>query len=329
MIKTIIIAEVGINHNGNYKLAKKYIDHCKLINVDIVKFQIAIPEKVVLENTKKAKYQKINKQDNETQLQMIKKLHLSIDEYKKLIDYANFKNIEIMFSAFDNESLDIILKSKLIKRIKIPSGEITNRPYLEKISSFRKEIILSTGMSNMIEIKNAIKILKDNKLTLMHCTSNYPTKFSDVNLNVIDYFKQKFKYSIGYSDHTKGFEVPIAAVVKGASIIEKHITFNQNQKGPDHKASMNIHDFSKMISMIRNIELSFGNKKKILTNSERSNKLIVRKSIFAKTDIKKGDTLSYKNLCIMRPGTGCSPMSINKFLGKKSKFNFKENDKIK
>lgn len=329
MIRTTIIAEVGINHNGSYSEAKKYINACKKINVDIVKFQIAIPENVVIKKSKKAKYQLSNSDDKQSQLEMIKKLHLSVVEYEKLIEYAKKKKIEIIFSAFDNKSLEIILKSKFIKTIKIPSGEITNLPYLQLISKSNKKVILSTGMSNLVEIENALKILDRNKVTILHCTTNYPTKYTEVNLKFMDTLKEKFKLPVGYSDHTLGFEVPLAAVARGAKIIEKHITFDQTQKGPDHKASMNLNDFAKMIKLIRNVEISIGQNFKKLSKNESSNKLIVRKSIFAKKNIKKGEILTWSNLCIKRPGDGVSPMLINKYIGKKSKFNYKIDEKIK
>ncbi len=329
MNKTTIIAEVGINHNGNFSTAKKYIRECKKINVDIVKFQIAIPQNVVIKSAKKAKYQKLNQKDNQSQLDMIKKLHLRVDEYLKLVEYANKKKIEIMFSAFDIESLQIILKLKSIKTIKIPSGEITNKPYLQIISKSKKNVILSTGMSNLKEIKTAIRLLDNNKISILHCSTSYPTKYKDVNLRVIDTFKENFNLPVGYSDHTIGFEVPIAAVARGATIIEKHITFNRRHKGPDHKASMNFEDFSNLIKYIRNIEKSMGSREKKISKSELSNKTIVRKSIFAKKDIKKGELFSWSNLCIKRPGNGVSPMLIDEYLGKKSKFNYKTDDKIK
>jgi len=329
MIRTTIIAEVGINHNGSYSEAKKYINVCKKINVDIVKFQIAIPESVVIKKAKKAKYQLSNSDDNQSQLEMIKKLHLSVSEYQKLIKYAKKNKIEIIFSAFDNKSLEIILKSKFIKIIKIPSGEITNLPYLQLISKSKKKVIISTGMSNLAEIENALKILARNKVTILHCTTNYPTKYKEVNLKFMDTLKEKFNLPVGYSDHTLGFEVPLAAVARGAIIIEKHITFDQSQKGPDHKASMNIKDFAKMIELVRNVEISIGQNFKKLSKTESSNKLIVRKSIFAKKNIKKGEILSWSNLCIKRPGNGISPMLINKYIGKKSKFNYKIDEKIK
>lgn len=329
MNKTTIIAEVGINHNGNFSTAKRYIRECKKINVDIVKFQIAIPQNVVIKSAKKAKYQKLNQKDNQSQLDMIKKLHLRVDEYLKLVEYANKKKIEIMFSAFDIESLQIILKLKSIKTIKIPSGEITNKPYLQIISKSKKNVILSTGMSNLKEIKTAIRLLDNNKISILHCSTSYPTEYKDVNLRVIDTLKENFNLPVGYSDHTIGFEVPIAAVARGATIIEKHITFNRRHKGPDHKASMNFEDFSNLIKYIRNIEKSIGNREKKISKSELSNKTIVRKSIFAKQDIKKGELFSWSNLCIKRPGNGVSPMLIDKYLGKKSKFNYKTDDKIK
>ncbi len=329
MTKTIIIAEVGVNHNGNFIEAKKYIDACKKINVDIIKFQIAIPENVIIQNTKKARYQKKNSKDKETQFDMIKRLHLTLSEYKKLIEYSKKKKIEIMFSAFDEESLNFIIKNSSIEKIKIPSGEITNKPYLKILSKSKKTLILSTGMSNHKEIDDALKLLNKKNIILMHCTSSYPTNFNEVNLNVISTFKKKYNLRIGYSDHTNGFEVPIAAVSLGAECIEKHITFNRNMSGPDHKASMNIKDFEKMISLIRNIEKAKGSFNKKLTKSEMLIKNVVRKSIFTKKSIKRGEIFTNDNLCIKRPGYGVSPMKIDNYLGKKAKRNYKQNERIK
>lgn len=332
-MKTLIIAEAGVNHNGSLKLAVKLVKEAKKCGADIVKFQTFVPDQVVIPNAPKAKYQKANKRDNETQLDMIKKFQLSFDDYAKIKIECKKNKIIFMSSAFDRES--IIFLHKLKESIyKIPSGEITNFPALRTIAEFKKKVILSTGMSNCKEIEKALNILikfgtKKKDITILHCNTAYPTPTKDVNLLAIGEIKRKFNVNVGYSDHTTGIEIPIAAVAMGASVIEKHLTLNKNFKGPDHKASLEPKGFKKMAQGIRNIEMALGEKKKKITSSEKPNILVCRKSIVAKQNIAKGDFFSDTNLTTKRPGTGLSPMNWPYLIGKKSKRNYKKNAFIK
>tara|TARA_Y100000590_G_scaffold466739_1_gene643146 strand:- start:3474 stop:4481 length:1008 start_codon:yes stop_codon:yes gene_type:complete len=330
--KILIIAEAGINHNGQLNKAIELMQEAKKIGADIIKFQTFKAENTVIPNARKAKYQITKKNNHETQYSLLKKLELSYSDFKRLFFISKKLNIEFISTAFDLESL-IFLKKLGQKKFKIPSGEINNLLYLKKVGSFKKEVILSTGMSTFKEIKEAIYILNKSgtpmkKITLLQCNTEYPTPFKDVNLNAMIEMKKKLNIKIGYSDHTMGIEVPIAAAALGAEIIEKHFTLNNNLKGPDHKVSLNPKDFSKMIYSIRNIEKSFGNKIKKPTKSEMSNKRIVRRSIVASTNIIKGDIFSLKNLTLKRPGTGISPMKWDKIIGRKAKRNFKKDSLI-
>jgi N,N'-diacetyllegionaminate synthase len=334
MNKTIkIIAEVGVNHNGSLKLAIKYLDACKRIGVDYVKFQLAIPNLVVTSLAKKATYQ-INKHTkNESQLDMLKKIHLSLDDYSKLNLYAKRKKIKILFSAFDSSSFIFLLKLKP-NIIKIPSGEIDNFILLRYLKNYKGEVIVSTGMANIRDIKNNIQFLrtlniKNKQITLMHCNSGYPTPLSDVNLNFIDTLKSHFKLNVGYSDHTIDDLAAIAATVKKCNYLEKHITFNTNSNGPDHKSSMNFKNFKKMIEKIRNTEILLGSNQKVLTKSESKNINIVRKFLVATKDIKKNEIFDFNNINSIRCGGGISPSFFLKFIGKKSNRTYKINDKIK
>ena len=261
-LKTLVIAEVGVNHNGKLNLAKKLIDEAKINGADIIKFQIFNTDSLVIKSASKANYQKNKKNKNESQYHMLKKLELSKKNIKKIYDYCNYKDIEFLASVFDIQSF-IFLKSLKPNRIKIPSGEITNFLLLEKIGKLNKKIILSTGMSKLDEIKGAIKVLTNSgtnkkNITILHCTSSYPTKYEDVNLKAMLEIKKKLNTSIGYSDHTIGSEISIAAVALGAKIIEKHFTLNKKFEGPDHLSSMNPKEFKEMVGSIRIIEKSMG-----------------------------------------------------------------------
>ena len=330
--KVLIIGEAGINHNGSLNRAIKMIKVAKKIGADVIKFQTAVPELVATNKAKKADYQKTKVLDNESQLQMIKKLHLPLSAYKILQKECKKEKIIFMSSPFDLISAKYLISLNM-KQIKIPSGEITNYPLLKYLASKKIKIILSTGMSNISEIKNTIKLFKefgakDDDISILHCNTSYPTPHKDVNLNVIESLYKEFKLNVGYSDHTSGIIAPVAAVAKGAMIIEKHFTLNKNLKGPDHSTSLNPKEFALMVKYIRDTEDSLGNKKKIITRSEFKNIKIVRKSIVAKKFIKKGTLFDESNLTVKRPGTGLSPMIWEKILGKKAKKNFYVDDLI-
>ena len=328
----LIIAEAGVNHNGSLSQAKELVDVAKDSGADIVKFQTFKSNNLVTKETKKAFYQSLNTENSDSQLEMLRKLELSFDQQIDLKNYCIKKNIEFLTTAFDLESLDLINQINL-KRFKIPSGEITNLPYLKKIGSFGKPIILSTGMSNIEEINNALNQLylsgtlkKD--ISILHCTSEYPAPFFDVNLKAMISMKNKFNVDIGYSDHTLGVEVSFAAVSLGAKIIEKHITLNRNLKGPDHKASLEPEEFKNLVKGVRNISLALGTSEKKITNSEIKNITMVRKSIVAKKDIKKGEIYTEDNLTTKRPAIGICPMRWNEMIGKISNKDYKIDDLI-
>ena len=320
--KVQIIAEIGVNHNGDINLAKKLIDEAKNAGADSVKFQTFKAERLVTKKLKKANYQNLNDKRDESQYSMLKRLELTLDMHKEIISYCKKRKIEFLSSGFDIESLDL-LSDLGQKKFKIPSGEITNLPYLKHIAKIANSIILSTGMSNLNEIRDAIDILEKNgairkKITILHCTSEYPAPFNEVNLLSMNTIKKEFDVSIGYSDHTKNIEVAIAAVALGANIIEKHFTLKKELPGPDHRASLEPNEFKNMVDAIRNIETAMGLSNKEPTKSENKNKLLIRKSIVAKKTIKLGEILSISNVTIKRPGTGISPMQWNKILGRKA-----------
>ena len=330
MSKVYIIAEAGVNHNGSLDIAKKLVDEAKKSGADCIKFQTFIAENIISKNAKQAKYQTKNIGKEQSQLEMIKKLELSFEDFKQLNNYCIEKNIDFLSTAFDLESIDF-LESLGMNTWKIPSGEITNLPYLIKIAKLKKKVILSTGMSTMQEIEDAVNIFKEygtNDITILHCTTQYPTLFEDVNLNAMLSIKEKFGYDVGYSDHTKGIEVPIAAVALGATVIEKHFTLDNNMIGPDHKASLQPDELKKMVESIRNIELSLGDGRKVVANSEKENMSIARKSIVAKRSIRKGQLLSEENITVKRPGDGISPMKWFDILGTLAIRDFEEDELI-
>ncbi len=332
MSKVLIIAEIGVNHNGDIRNAKKLIKLSAEAGADIVKFQTFKSEKLVTNNARKANYQIDNSNIEETQLHMLQKLELNNNQIDDLIKCAHKNKIEFLSTAFDMDSLDYLIKLNL-KRFKIPSGEITNLPYLRKIGEQKKPTILSTGMADMDEIHKAISTLltaglNKNLLTVMHCTSEYPAPFDEVNLNALSSLKRDLKLNIGYSDHTIGMEVAIASVALGARVIEKHITLDNSMPGPDHFSSMEPEKFSLMVSSIRNIELSMGNGIKSPTKSEIRNKSVVRKSIYASKHINKGSLFSEANIIIKRPEGGISPMEWDNVIGKIAKKDFLEDEII-
>ena len=330
MKKVTIIAEAGVNHNGSLINAFKLIDEAKKSGSDFVKFQTFIPDLLVTPKTKKAKYQ--NKNDkSKNQFVMLKKLMLPLSSFIKIKKYCSKKKIKFLSTPFDIKSAKHLNKINQ-KIIKISSGDLDNYPLLKEVSKYAKRIILSSGMSNLKEINDAIRSIKsfDKKIivNILHCTSQYPAMEKDLNLRAINLLKKKFNLEIGYSDHSMGNEASIAAVALGAKIIEKHITLNNNLKGPDHKASLNPKDFKKFVASIRKTELSLGKEKKIITKSERDVRKVARKSIVASKDIKKGDLFTDKNISTKRPSKGLSPMKWNTLIGKKSKKNYKINDFI-
>lgn len=325
-----IIAEAGVNHNGSIELAKKMVDEAKEAGVDCIKFQTFVSKNIVSKNAAKAEYQKQQTDANESQLDMLKKLELSFEEFVVLSAYCKFKGIEFLSTAFDFDSIDF-LKSLDMKKWKIPSGDITNLPYLIKIARLEKPVILSTGMSTMEDIEVAVLVLKENgcgDITVLHCTTEYPTPYKDVNLSAMKSIHNKFDVPIGYSDHTKGIEIPIAAVAMGATVIEKHFTLNRNMEGPDHKASLEPNELKAMVSAIRNVEVAIGTGEKKPAESEKKNISIARKSIIAKRNISKGEIFTEENLTVKRPGNGISPMKWFEVIGKAALRNFEEDELI-
>jgi N,N'-diacetyllegionaminate synthase len=335
MKRVIVIAEAGVNHNGDISFAKKLIDAAAEAGADFVKFQTFKAENLVSKNAQKASYQKKNTaNDSETQFEMLKNLELSDIQHQELIAYCFNKNITFFSTAFDLNSLEY-LKSVGLQLVKIPSGEITNLPYLRKAASLFEEIIISTGMSTMQELKDAVEVfvksgISKSKITVLHCNTEYPTPMRHVNLKAMLTIEKELGVNVGYSDHTLGIEVPTAAVALGAQIIEKHFTLDRNLPGPDHKASLEPNEFKNMVNAIRNIELAIsGSGIKEPTASEIKNIEIARKSIVAKTNIKKGEKFTELNITTKRPGTGISPMQWDEVLGKTAKEDFKEDELIK
>lgn len=332
-MKTIIIAEAGVNHNGSIDTAMKMVDAAASAGADYIKFQTFKAETLVNKDAKKAGYQKRNIKDNDdSQYKMLKKLELDIDTHHKLINYCTKKNIGFTSSAFDLDSIELLHSMKL-DYWKIPSGEITNLPYLRKIGQYNEKVILSTGMSDLKDIKNALEVLitagTDKKnIFVLHCNSEYPTPMADVNLHAMNSIREKFNVSVGYSDHTLGIEVPIAAVALGAKVIEKHFTLSRKMEGPDHKASLEPGELKQMVKAIRNIELALGSGIKKPSKSESKNINIVRKSIYAVKHINKGEKFSENNLITKRPAMGLSAMMWEKVIGQTAKRDFKPDELI-
>jgi len=333
MHRVIVIAEAGVNHNGQLKMAYKLIDAAKKCGADFVKFQTSIPKLHVSKFAKKADYQIKNWKKKESQLQMLQKLSLTYQDFKKIKKYCSKKKIEFLSTPFDLKSINF-LKSLNMKYFKIPSGEITNLPYLIRIARIKKKVILSTGMANLREIRDALNILisygtKKKNITILQCNTEYPTPLRDANIRAMLTIKKIFKVNIGYSDHTEGIESSLAATALGASILEKHITLDKKLPGPDHKASANPKDFKKMVEGIRKITVALGDGIKKISLSEKKNLKIARTSIVALKEIKKGEIFTNKNLAIKRPGTGISPMKFYKVVGKIAKKKFLEDELIK
>lgn len=332
-MKTLIIAEAGVNHNGSLQLAKQLVDVASEAGADYVKFQTFKAIKLASKYAEKASYQKQTTDLAESQLDMLKRLELNENAHLELIVYCKQKNIAFLSTAFDFESIELLQKLGITLG-KIPSGELTNLPFLRKMAKAFPEIILSTGMANMDEVKATINVLlqsgtKKENLTVLHCNTEYPTPFQDVNLKAMLTLEKELNVAIGYSDHTLGIEIPIAAVAMGAKIIEKHFTLDRNLEGPDHKASLEPSELKTMIASIRNIELALsGTGDKLTSNSEQKNKEIARKSIVAIKKIEIGEILTEENITVKRPGNGISPMLWDSVIGQKAAKNFEEDELI-
>lgn len=331
MDKVLIIAEAGVNYNGSLDLAYKMVDAAKKAGADIVKFQTGIPEKVMSRFAEKADYQKKTTGEHESQLEMVRKLMLKLDDFIPLKKYCEDREIKFLSTPFDLSSIDF-LDELGCNMWKIPSGEITNLPYLLRIAKTNKQVIMSTGMSTLEDVAAALDVLKKNgsgEVTLLHCTTEYPAPFSDVNLKAMNTLREQFHCKVGYSDHTLGIEIPIAAVAMGATVIEKHFTLDRNMKGSDHKASLEPNELSAMVKAIRNIELALGTEVKKPSASEKKNMTIARKSIIAARNIKAGEILTEENLTTKRPGNGISPMKWFDVIGTKATKDFAEDELIK
>lgn len=332
MKSVIIIAEAGVNHNGSIDLAKKMIDEAKKAGADYIKFQTGVPEEDISMFAEQAEYQKINTGTSESQLDMVKKLCLPLHSYKELKKYCDEVGIKFMSTPFDFPSIDTLLEIGM-DYMKVPSGELTNLPFLRRISQCGMPVIMSTGMCRIGEVEDALQILleggmKREDIILLHCNTEYPTPFEDVNLKAMLTLRDTFGVRVGYSDHTKGIEVPIAAVAMGAEVIEKHFTLDHNLPGPDHIASLEPDELKAMVNSIRNIEKAIGTGLKKVSNSEAKNIKIARKSIIASRNIKKGETFTVENLTVKRPGNGVSPMLWDYVIGTKAKRDFEYDEPI-
>lgn len=328
-MSVFIIAEAGVNHNGNFELACKLVDAAKASGVDCIKFQTFKSRNLVSHTAQKAEYQKDTTGEG-SQVDMLKNLELSYDEFLKIKDYCDQVGICFLSTPFDFDSIDF-LNSIDMPFWKIPSGEITNYPYLVALAKTEKPVVMSTGMSEMAEIEAAIKVLHENgtkEIKLLHCNTEYPTPYEDVNLRAMQTMRDAFGLEVGYSDHTKGIEVPVAAVALGATVIEKHFTLDRNMEGPDHKASLEPDELEAMVYSIRHIEQALGSCDKTPSPSEKKNIAVARKSIVAKAHIKTGEILTEKNITVKRPGTGINPMRWKEVLGLKAIRDFEEDELI-
>jgi N,N'-diacetyllegionaminate synthase len=332
MKRTIIIAEAGVNHNGSTGLAKKLIDVAALAGVDYVKFQTFKSENLVTKSAKKADYQQKNTKSDCSQYEMLKKLELSAEQHLELIQYCNICGVKFLSTAFDMDSVEFLSALRL-GLWKIPSGEITNYPYLKRIAQENQPVILSTGMSTIQDIQAAVEVLvkygvEKSQITVLHCNTQYPTPMQDVNLLAMNTIAKEISVKIGYSDHTSGIEIPVAAVALGATVIEKHFTLDRNMEGPDHKASLEPDELKAMVTAIRNVEKALGSSEKTVSASESENINIARKSIVASKCIAKGETFTEENLTVKRPGNGISPMKWDNVIGEKAMKEFEEDELI-
>jgi len=332
MKRVFIIAEAGVNHNGSLDIAKKMVDAAVEAGADAIKFQTFQAAELVSKFAPKAEYQQKSTQSNESQLEMIKKLELDLPTHQELLNYCRAQGIKFLSTPFDMPSINL-LNDLGLDIFKIPSGEIVTFPYLIKIGGLKKKVILSTGMADLGEIEDALDILikagtsKEN-ITVLHCNAEYPSPMSDVNLLAMVTIREAFKIKVGYSDHTLGIEVPIAAVALGATIIEKHFTLDRTMEGPDHKASLEPGELKAMVNAIRNIEAALGDGIKRTSPSEQKNKLIARKSIVASRFIKKGEIFSEENISVKRPGSGISPVFWDSVIGRRASKDFQEDELI-
>ena len=330
MNKIFIIAEAGVNHNGDIQTAKELIDVAAAAEADAVKFQTFRADTLVCRQAPKAAYQMETTSAEESQFDMLKKLELTPDMHRELIDYCHEKNIMFLSTPFDLDSLHYLVDCGLAV-IKIPSGEITNYPLIREVGRSGKRIILSSGMSTIDEVREAVAVLKENgstDITVLHCNTEYPTPFSDVNLRAIQTIKEETGVSVGYSDHTPGIEAAVAAAALGATVIEKHFTLDRNMKGPDHKASLEPNELTEMVRAVRHIEQALGDGEKKPSASEKKNMAVARKSLVAKCLIKGGEMFTEENLTAKRPGTGLSPMLWNQVIGQKAKRDFAADEMI-
>ena len=325
-MNTLIIAEAGVNHNGNINTAKQLVDIAALAGADLVKFQTFSADRLVTHGAAKADYQMLATDNLESQHAMLRKLELTESMHHELITHCKTQNIGFFSTGFDIESIDMLVRLGQ-ELFKIPSGEITNLPYLQRIGSLQKSVILSTGMSDMCEIEAAINVLEESgtprsRITVLHCTTAYPVPISDVNLRAMQSIQKRFNVAVGYSDHTLGIEIPIAAVALGAKIIEKHFTIDRALPGPDHKASLEPSELKSMVEGIRNLEKALGDGNKRRMPSEITNLPVARKSIVASGPISEGTTFTEQNLTVKRPGTGISPMEWNRIIGSRAHRDF-------
>lgn len=330
-MKPIIIAEAGVNHNGSLKTALQMVDAAALAGADFVKFQTFKTDSLVTASVKTAEYQKANC-NADTQRDMLRKLELPYSDFRILADHCREKGIGFLSTPFDKESIDF-LSTLGMKYMKVPSGEITNLPYLRNIASTQTPVIISTGMSTLADVENALQVFYDagysrSDITLLHCTTQYPTPFSDVNLRAMQTLREAFGIATGYSDHTRGIEIPIAATALGATVIEKHFTLDTSMPGPDHAASLNPDELEEMVRRISHVSMALGSAVKRVTPSEHKNMEAARKSIVAATDIKEGEFFTEDNLTVKRPGTGISPMRWDEIIGKASTRFYKADDLI-
>ena len=323
-MSVLIIAEAGVNHNGSLELAKKMADVAKECGADIVKYQTAVPELVISRYAPKAEYQKDTTGEAESQLEMVKKIHFGFAEHRELKAYCDSIGIKYLSTPFDMDSIDFLAEMDM-PVWKIPSGEVTNLPYLEKVARLGKHVLMSTGMCEKEEIAAALDVLRKNgcgEITVLHCNTEYPTPLKDANVRAMIDIKNTFGTEVGYSDHTLGLEAPLAAVALGATVVEKHFTLDKNMEGPDHKASMNPEELKALVEGIRKTEIVLGDGIKKVTESEAKNKAVARKSIVAKVPIKAGEEFTVDNLTVKRPGNGVSPMRWYEVLGQKAKRDF-------
>lgn len=330
MQKTYIIAEAGVNHNGDINIAKKLIDCAALAGADAVKFQSFHAGHVVQKNTKKAEYQMQATEAEETQYDMLRKLELTVEMHEELIEHCKLRKIQFLSTPFDNTSVDYLV-SKDVPLIKVPSGEITNYPYLVHVAKTGRPVIMSTGMSTLEEIEEALAVLRKNgtkEISILHCNTEYPTPISDANVLAIKVLKEKFLVPVGYSDHTQGIEASVAAVALGATIIEKHFTLDKGMEGPDQQASLSPEELLALVKAIREVELALGKAEKQVTDSERKNIVIARRSIVSREPIKKGELFTEANLTTKRPADGINPMKWEQLIGLTADREYAEDEQI-